>query len=130
MNTRNKTQMLCLLSYDCVSHSDVSVICQKKIISCFSDGLYLPEESVFSGRRDPPNYLLSPCMNVVCSKCIYQIMNLRVRNAESLHPQYFLPAASTAKQDILQECLQGLNIGPETGRPIRSAHHFLLTAAI
>lgn len=60
--------MLCLLSYDCVSHSDVCVICQSQIISGFGDGLYLPEESVFSGRKAPPNYFLCPCMSVVCQK--------------------------------------------------------------
>ncbi len=42
----------------------------------------------------------------------------------------YLPAESAANQDILQECLKGLNIGPETGRPTSSAHHFFLTAAV
>lgn len=33
----------------------------------------------------------------------------------------YLPAEASANQDILQECLQGLNIGPETGRLILSS---------
>lgn len=36
---------------------------------------------------------------------------------------------STANNDILQECLEGLNIGPETGTPISSAHLLLTRSA-
>lgn len=36
---------------------------------------------------------------------------------------FFFPLVdSTANHDILQECLEGLNISPETGTPISSAH--------
>lgn len=73
-------------------------------------------------------YLFSPGMSVVSQKCEF-IWKRGIWNpfSESLWADQYLPADCAASHDILQECLKGLNIGPDIGTV--SAPCLLLTAA-
>lgn len=84
--------------------------------------------------KDPCYYLLSSDRYLLKRNAIRHVTVTKWMQLKTIiwmfQTNQHLSADCSASQDILQECLKGLNIGPEAGNIVSTAPHFLLPAAV